>query len=79
MEKFQDFYIYTSRGIEKWNVIDKIIHYGETYLLLEHDTYGDEVPYIIMDGNNIVLEWNWFDTLEDFVNDIDPIILDYFD
>ena len=68
MEKFQSYSIKTSRGVEKWSAIDKIASYGETYYLMENDKYGDEVPYIIMNSRGHVEEWDWYDTLADWLN-----------
>lgn len=54
----------TSRGLEKFYVIDNGFCGGVEYLLLESCKYGDEVPSIIIrKDNELVVEWDWYDTL----------------
>ena len=48
----------------KWYVIDEMETGGEMLYLLEHETYGDEVPCVIVNADgNLVLDdvWNGFE------------------
>lgn len=55
-----------------WYVIDHTTcaRYGDVYLL-EHETYGDEAPGLIIDENYMVIVddvWNGFDDLWEFID-----------
>ena len=39
----------------KWYVINEAVHDGRTVYLLEHETYGDEVPGIAVDTDGKVV------------------------
>ncbi len=47
-----------------WYEIDTIVHCGQRLYLMESEQHGEDVPHIIIDGNNdIVLDcvFNGFD------------------
>ncbi|WP_211135403.1 hypothetical protein [Clostridium paraputrificum] len=67
MEEAQGVVINTSRGDEKWNAVDYYERWGRRFFLMEHSEYGDEVPCIVLDDLGNVREWNWYDTLEEWV------------
>ena len=51
-----------------WHQIDKKVVDGEVLYLLEHDTFGDEVPCIIVNRKfEVVMDdvWNGFEELQD--------------
>lgn len=59
----------TTRGWERWEEIDRGVMFGRTYFLMENAEYGDEVPCLIIDGHEKVVEWNWYGTLEEWFNE----------
>lgn len=71
MKTGEELKIKTSRGLENFSIIDDKIYYAEHYYLLESCKYGDEVPCIIIDSKQNIKEWNWYDSLYDWFNDID--------
>lgn len=53
--------------IGTWYIIDSVVYDENTYYLLEHNTYGDEVPCIAIKEDKSLL-------LEDIYNGIQDII-----
>lgn len=35
----------------KWYVIDELVKFGKVFYLLEHETYGEEAPWIAIDSS----------------------------
>lgn len=58
-----------------WYTIDVVIKDREPYFLLEHEEYGDEAAWLIVDNdNNVIVDEvfdDWIDRLEDAL-DINP-------
>lgn len=57
--------------IGTWYVIDKSVFNYQTVYLLEHETYGDEAPCLIVGENlNLLLEdvWNGFADYEYYLS-----------
>lgn len=48
-----------------WYVIDEAIINGKTYYLLEHNTYGDEVPCIGLEVESGTVFKNIFDGIDE--------------
>jgi len=51
----------------KWYVIDERTVGGKKFFLLEHETWGDEAPCVIVDASgNVVVEdvYNGFEDME---------------
>lgn len=69
IEQCQGFEIVTSRGIEKWNAIDMYKRYNTIYFLLESDKYGEDVPGIIINHQGRIQEWDWYDTLPEWIEE----------
>lgn len=67
LEETQGIVIVTSRGEEKWNGVDYHERWGRRYFLLESDSYGDELPYIIISDLGVIQEWNWYGSLEEWI------------
>ena len=65
-----EFIIETCRGREKWYCIDKCKDVTRTFYLLENCDYGEEVPFIIIDNEGTVWEWNWYDDLDVFIEEL---------
>ena len=57
------------RGKEEFYIIDSYKHYDTTYYLLESCVYGDDVLGIIIDNNYNILDYNWGDTLEEYIKE----------
>ena len=44
-----------------WGIIDSMIYHGIKYYLLEHETYGDETCYLLINSKGSVIA----ETLDD--------------
>lgn len=68
IDKSINFGIKIRGHIGSWGVIDSSTYNGQEVFLLEHDSYGDEAPSLIVNSNGNIIKddvWNGFDDLED--------------
>lgn len=55
-----------------WYVIDSMPYKSHAIYLLENETYGDEIPCVIIDENyNVILDdvYNGFDDFLEYIDD----------
>lgn len=72
-EEMQNVRIKGFEGDGKWSAFDEAELNGKKIYLMEHNKYGDEAAYTIIDGEcNLILAaaWNGWDDLKDVLEDM---------
>jgi hypothetical protein len=50
-----------------WYVIDEVVYGGEHYFLLEHETYGNDAPWIAIDEDGQLVMEDISDGVEELI------------
>lgn len=51
----------------KWYVIEEVIYQGERYFLLEHETYGNDAPWIAVTEKGLLVMEDIWDGVEQLI------------